>query len=44
MAGVFKHVLDENPRLKKDEKLVALSKIDTIFSKPTNIVKTQITR
>ena len=44
MAGVFKHVLDENPRLKKDEKLVALSKIDTIFSKPTNIVKTQTTR
>ena len=44
MAGVFKHVLDENPRLKKDEKLVALSKIDTIFSKPTDIVKTQITR
>lgn len=44
MAGVFKRVLDKNPRLKKDEKLVALSKIDTIFSKPTDMVKTQITR
>lgn len=44
MAGVFKRVLDKNPRLKKDDRLVALSKIDTIFSKPTDIVKTQITR
>lgn len=44
MAKTFKRVLDKNPVLKKDENLVALSKIDTVFSKPTNKVKAQTTR
>lgn len=44
MAKTFKRVLDKNPALKKDENLVALSKIDTVFSKPTNKVKAQTTR
>lgn len=44
MAKIFERVLEKNPKLKKDEKLVALSKIDTIFSKPTNMVKNKITR
>ena len=44
MAKTFKLVLDKNPSLKKDENLVALSKIDTIVSQPTKGVKKQITR
>ena len=41
-ARTFARVLDRNPELKKDENLVALSKIDYAFSKPTNTVKKQI--
>ena len=41
MAKTFKRVLDKNPALKKDENLVALSKIDTIISQPTKSVKKQ---
>ena len=44
MSKTFKRVLDKNPSLKKDENLVALSKIDTIVSQPTKSVKKQITR
>lgn len=44
MAKTFKRVLDKNPSLKKDENLVALSKIDTIISQPTKSVKKQVTR
>ncbi|MBR6409226.1 MAG: hypothetical protein IKS23_03180, partial [Alphaproteobacteria bacterium] len=42
MARTFKRVLDRNPELKKDENLVALSKIDYAFSQPTKAVKKQI--
>jgi hypothetical protein len=42
MARTFKRVIDRNPRLQKDENLVALSKIDYVISKPTNAVKKQI--
>ena len=44
MAKAFKRVLDKNPKLKKDENLVALSKIDTIVAQPTKVVKKQVTR
>ena len=44
MAKTFKRVLDRNPSLKKDENLVALSKIDTPFAQPTKGVKKQVTR
>ena len=44
MAKTFKRVLDKNPSLKKDENLVALSKIDYAFSQPTKMVKNQIER
>ena len=42
MAQKFKRVLDNNPDLNKDKNLVALSKIDTVFSQPTKMVKNQI--
>lgn len=44
MAKTFQRVLDRNPGLKKDENLVALSKIDTPFSQPTKRVQKQVTR
>ena len=44
MAKAFQRVLDRNPGLKKDENLVALSKIDTPFSQPTKRVQKQVTR
>ncbi len=43
-AKIFKRILDGNPSLKKDENLVALSKIDTPFAQPTKGVKKQMTR
>ena len=42
IAKTFKRVLDKNPELKKDENLVALSKVDTVVSQPTKTVKKQI--
>lgn len=42
MAKTFKRVLDKNPSLKNDENLVALSKIDTVISQPTKVVKKQV--
>ena len=44
MAKTFKQVLENKPVLKNDENLVALSKVDTIVSRPTNLVKRQITK
>ncbi len=42
IAGAIKNALKSNPELQKDENLVALSKVDTIFSQPTKTVKKQI--
>ena len=42
MARLFKDVLEYSPKLKSDENLQALAKIDNIFVHPTNTVKKQI--
>lgn len=42
MANTFARVLDKAPELKKDENLVALSKVDFVVSQPTRQVKKQV--
>lgn len=42
IAKAFQRVLDRTPILKKNENLVALSKIDTPFYRPTKSVKRQL--
>lgn len=44
MANTFARVLDKAPELKKDENLVALSKVDFVVSQPTRQVKKQVER
>ena len=44
MANTFAKVLDKAPELKKDENLVALSKVDFVVSQPTRQVKKQVER
>lgn len=39
MAKLFGHVLEQHPELKQDENLVALSKVDIAFVRPTQKVE-----